>query len=448
MGSYSPYADAESAPPDWKPGEENAATAFLALTFYLILDVNIGIHRVFKRKQGLYFWSLVVATWGCAVDTIGILLKNFKPEWGTRIWPFWTVLILCGWSSFATAECVILYSRLHLVNQSPKVQRNVLIMIIIGSLALVIPNCVMMFPAYDVDPKVSSVWSPRMAIVDRTSQLGFSLLEGIISGVYIWSLINILKLKSNVRQRRVMYDLLYVNVIVISVDIVVTVLIFLNQVNLAYPIQVFSYALKFKLEFVVLNQLMAVAARGVRRDSFAERRYHTQMEAPSSGLGSGRVDEIPLGNISGSTQSSQSEKKSSRPGGVPAPSPALSKHRKTPRNAYERMESGERVSSFREISYLMVSLGTGVDSDSNTEQKDTNIWDPAGYEIRLKPGANQTSKIDATATKRKAKHRSGWYDEDEDDEEEEEEEEIGLHMWENRGKLIMDVPWLRDRSGA
>ena len=29
-----------------------------------------------------------------------------------------------------------------------------------------------------------------------------------------------------------------------------------------------------KLEFVVLNQLMAVAARGLQRESFEERRYH------------------------------------------------------------------------------------------------------------------------------------------------------------------------------
>lgn len=38
--------------------------------------------------------------------------------------------------------------------------------------------------------------------------------------------------------------------------------------------QTFSYAVKMKIEFVVLNQLMAVAARGVQRDNFEERRYH------------------------------------------------------------------------------------------------------------------------------------------------------------------------------
>ena len=340
MTSYSPYADPESGPPNWRPGAEDAAVAFLALTFYLILDVNIGIHRVFKKKQGLYFWSLVIATWACAADTIGILLKNLRSNWGPKIWPFWTVLILCGWSLFATAECLILYSRLHLVNQSPKVQRRVLIMIVIGSFALVVPNWVTMFPAYDVNPKISSIWSPRMAIVDRTSQLGFSLIEGIISGIYILSLAKILGFKPNVRQRRVMFDLIYVNIIVISVDIVVTVLIFLNQASLAYAMQVFSYALKFKLEFVVLNQLMAVAAKGLKKNSFAERRYHTHIDGLSTKQASEGSDRFPLQTLSGSNKSSQSKTKTSSSPAITAPSPLHTQQRKTPRDAYERMNSG------------------------------------------------------------------------------------------------------------
>ena len=82
-------------------------------------------------------------------------------------------------------------------------------------------------------------------------------------------------------------------------------------------------------------------------------------------------------------------------------------------------------------------------SDSNTEQAESNKSDPTPYEIRLKPDADQTAKINATATRRRTKHDTRWYDEDED-----EEEEIGLHMWENRGKLILDVPWLKNRDGA
>ena len=64
------------------------------------------------------------------------------------------------------------------------------------------------------------------------------------------------------------------NVIIVLFDILVVILLYLNGVGISHPIQTFSYALKLKLEFVVLNQLMAVAARGLQRESFEERRYH------------------------------------------------------------------------------------------------------------------------------------------------------------------------------
>lgn len=54
--------------------------------------------------------------------------------------------------------------------------------------------------------------------------------------------------------------------------------------------QTFSYAVKMKIEFVVLNQLMAVAARGVQRENFAERRYHHGSRA--DGFSAGKVDSI------------------------------------------------------------------------------------------------------------------------------------------------------------
>ena len=80
--------------------------------------------------------------------------------------------------------------------------------------------------------------------------------------------------KSSIRQRRVMLDLIYVNVIAIAFDILIVILVYLNQLGLSHPIQTFSYILKLKLEFLVLNQLMAVAARGLQKSSWEERRYH------------------------------------------------------------------------------------------------------------------------------------------------------------------------------
>ncbi len=455
MSTYSPYADAESAAPDWKPGEEDAATAFLALTFWLILDVNVGIYRVFKKKRGLYFWSLIIGTWACALSTIGNVLKNLTPQYGPKIWPFWTLLINGGWTLYATAECLILYSRLHLVNRSHKVQRQILWFIIVGSFVLILPNWVFIFPAYDVNSaKVSSVWSPRQAIVDRTSQLGFTVIESTISAVYIWSLAKLLRVKSTVRQRVVMRDLIRVNIIVIAFDLVVTILIFLNQTNLSYSIQDFTYALKFKLEFVVLNQLMAVAAKGLQKESFAERRYNYPDPGTNRSTGTSSADKagIPLQQFS---QNSQDPRENTA--GIPIPSPA---HTKTPRDRYERKQTDEEPLQLGQL-HTGSSSDAEKDNDSeSTEVDDSNRKNEPSYDIHLK-GDGKSPKgrsllhplggrkdqgsdeegVSAVATKHTPKKLRGKHNDDEED-----EEEIGVHMWENRGKLILDVPWLKDQG--
>lgn len=445
MSSYSPYALAESAPPDWKPGEEQTAMVFLALSLYLILDINIGIWRVFKKKQGLYYWALVIGTWGLAICAIGNILKNFTPEFGPKIWPLWTLLIAGGWSLFATAECLVLYSRLHLVNRSHKVQRRILILIVVGSFALVLPNWVFIFPAYNLNPSVSSVWSPRMAILDRTNQLGFTMIESTISGVYIWSLAKLLRVKSSVRQRRVMRDLFYVSISVICLDIIVSVLIFLNQVNLSYSIQDFVYALKFKLEFVVLNQLMAVAARGLKQETFAERRYHHETDTYNTSAASSKeTSGIPLQQFSQGTQSSQSHKGSQ---GISVSAPAHPKPVKSPRDAYERRDTDEQPLQPEQLPEDE-SFDAEKDSGSDREGGEKDKKNTASYDLHLQageklqkhrslrhpagirdhqrqaPNSNGTVPTAAIATIHRPKRGTNGDNGDDD-----EEEEIELHMY-------------------
>ena len=145
---------------------------------------------------------------------------------------------------------------------------------------MIIPTWPLVWQAFNpYNPRLSSLYSPREAIVDRCTQIGFTVTESILNGIYIWSLAQILRLKSSVlktgiRQRRVMTDLLCVNVIAICLDTLTVVLVFLNQTGISHPIQTFSYILKFKLEFLVLNQIMAVAARGSRKFNIAGRRYY------------------------------------------------------------------------------------------------------------------------------------------------------------------------------
>ena len=254
-------------------GEELVSSGFVALILYLIIDINIGIYRTFKKRQGLYYWSMLLGTLGCAIDTTAVILKYFLPN-QRNLWPVYLILILGGWTIYAPAQLLVLYSRLHLVNQDQRLQRCALIMVTVVPALLIIPSWVFDWPAWDPNGNLSALYSPREAIMDRVSQIGYTLAETVLSGIYIWRVSRILRLKSTVRQRRVMMDLIYANVIAILLDVLTVCLVFRNKGGISHPVQTFSYLLKLKLEFLVLNQLMAVAARGLRRGTFAEKRYH------------------------------------------------------------------------------------------------------------------------------------------------------------------------------
>ena len=156
---------------------------------------------------------------------------------------------------------LVFYSRLHLINQNQKLQRWVLVMIMVAASLIIISTWPLAWQAYNpYDSHMSALYSPREAILDRCTQIGYTIVESILNGIYISSLAKLLRLKSTVRQRRVMSDLIHINVIAVCLDVLTVVLVFLNRTGISHPVQTFSYSFELKLEFMVLNQLMAVAA--------------------------------------------------------------------------------------------------------------------------------------------------------------------------------------------
>ena len=369
-----------------RPGEELAAGGFVAVVFYLFLDINIGIYRIFKKKQGLYYWCLLLGTWGCLVNAIGVVLKWFLPN-SEHIWPLYTLFLISGWTTYAPAQLLVLYSRLHLVNRNRKLQRWVLVLIISASTIMVIPTWILDWQAFNpYNAHLSALYSPREAIMDRCTQLGYTFIETIISGIYTLSLTKLLKLKSSVRQRRVMIDLIYVNVIAVSLDVLTVVLVFLNQLGISHPVQAFSYIVKLKLEFIVLNQLMAVAARGLRKESFAERRYH---HGPLSNAkeSSGTTSELPIEAPDPESLHAQINGSAAE---IKVPSPALSRVHRVSNGLSSQTVQGE------------------VDGGKLPTKAKTK-----------KPGRNGNNNDNGEDT----------------------DEEIGIHMWEKNRKLVMEVPW-------
>ena len=275
-----------------------------------------------------------------------------------------------------------------------------LVMIIVVATLMIVPTWPLVWQAYNpYDGRRSATYSPREAIIDRCTQIGYTLAESVLSGIYIVSLTRLLRVKSSVRQRRVMTDLIYVNVLAIGLDVLTVVLVYLNQTGISHPVQTFSYALKLKLEFLVLNQLMAVAARGVRKESFAERRYHHHDQSSA-------LDEKGL---SSSSAAGAESSKTSRWG--------LGSLRGAPVNEGD---------SGKELVVPSLTLSR-VEGSVRNESVSRGARDRVGEEARW--------PMKAKVKKHSGGGTDAYADEDED------EDEIGIHMWENRGKLVMEVPW-------
>ena len=444
MGPYSPYALTLADPPKWRPGEDVAAAAFLGITLYLFVEINVLIFRAFKKKRGLYFWSMEIGSIGILMQCITIILKFFASPSTDVIWPFYTLLGSVGWAMYVTAQSLVLYSRLHLVIQNQKIQRYVLWMIISTIFVFVIPIWVVSWPAYNaLNYEMSSTWSPRYAIVDRYEQLGYLITESVISGLYIWSLARFLRLKLDVRvrRRRVMMDLIFVNIIVIAFDIITVLFTYTNQLGFSQPVQTFSYALKLRLEFLVLNQLMDVAARRIRRDGFSRNRYY---------LTANRENMLSNENGQGPTQAT-----------LPLPT-SLASYTRSSHKSTDQMRptngSGSDVQGFEPESEPRPNsfdhAGTvdrkSFSSDRNPSTQTAKLGASCGLpQVSEKigqhsSGGSKPSKFLAL----KQRDRSHCGNSGDNEEEEEEEEKLDLYMWERGGTAVLDVSWFQSNVEA
>lgn len=127
------------------PGPFNATSIIvavcIALTLYNAIELLVLIFATFKRWSGLYFWSLLVASFGLIPYSIGNLISFFELTYSVA----GIIVSTLGWYCMVTGQSVVLYSRLHLVLLNRKVLRCVLWMIIINAIIFHIPTTVIHF---------------------------------------------------------------------------------------------------------------------------------------------------------------------------------------------------------------------------------------------------------------------------------------------------------------
>jgi hypothetical protein len=223
----------------------------------MTVELTVWVFYVFRRYTGLYFWSVLITTWGVTLHAIGFVLKDCVPACS---WQLSTTIAEIGWVSMVTGFSIVLYSRLHLVIRNQRTLQLILAMIITDAFLFHVPTIVFQYgTSYK---KTHKQYLPYMAPMERVQVLGFSIQEILISSIYIYATLQMLKGSFNRKIRRTTAFLILIQVIVILCDVVVIALDYAQYFTLKAVIHSFVYAFKLQLEFVILNQFRDVIAKG------------------------------------------------------------------------------------------------------------------------------------------------------------------------------------------
>ncbi|OAQ57480.1 hypothetical protein VFPPC_14989 [Pochonia chlamydosporia 170] len=241
-------------------------TILLSISLYAVIELNCIILATFKTQKSLYFWSFVVATNGIAPYSIGTLLMNVLRSDNPALY---VTLIAIGWVAMVTGQSLVLYSRLHLVVRSQLCLRIVLTMIIIDIFILHVPNIVLLYGS-------NIISSPGLifahGIYEKIQVTGFALQELIISGLYIKNSLAIFSVQDCLNDkatRKMRNHLIWVNVIIILLDIAIIFLEAVYLYDIETALRPFVYSVKLKMEFGILNRLVELARGGhLKRSNF------------------------------------------------------------------------------------------------------------------------------------------------------------------------------------
>lgn len=216
------------------------------------------ISLTFKRHKGLYFWSLVLATLGIIPYAVGLTMVHFKAtvEYAGMI------IDSIGWVLMVTGQSVVLYSRLHLVLNNPAILRAVLWMIIFNGVVWHISITILLFGSSYSPSQSKRGFNHAFNVLEKVQMTCFCLQEFIISGLYLWRTLDILRTAVG-NKRQFMWQLFGINIVIVAMDIALLVVEYKNHFTWEQGLKVVIYSIKLKLEFAVLGELVEfVQSRG------------------------------------------------------------------------------------------------------------------------------------------------------------------------------------------
>jgi hypothetical protein len=266
--------------------------SFAAVAIWSTVPLTIRLLTTLKRRSGLYFWSVLITSWGLCVRQVGILSSYLARQcpWVLRL-----VLAQVGWVMMVTGFSLVLYSRLSIIVQSRRTRMFVLAMIVFNGViwhaAMTTIATGKAWERYAGDKSKLPAWQQVDYYFERTQICVFSAQETIISMLYLHAAYEYLKsgFAQKDKSRQIMTTLSLVQIIIIVIDIGIIVIDFLGYLQLKLFINSFVYAAKLELEFVALNQLVELSHIGT--SDRGSKQFMACQEQPASDFFKAKVAE-------------------------------------------------------------------------------------------------------------------------------------------------------------
>ena len=226
-------------------------TLSIALALYNSLEMFLLISTTFKRWRGLYFWSLAICNFGVFFYALGIMLSYFDlcVVWLSEI------ILDGGWLGMIICQSLVLYSRLGLILDNPKILRSVKWMIIIVSISMGGAVIILDFGNIYVHDRG---FAEAYYYMEHIQMTGITIEELLISGLYVWKTIALLKVLSKANTRTLVWQLLAINIAIMAMDTALIVLQYKHLQLYQESIKGFVYSVKLKLELNILSKLVAL----------------------------------------------------------------------------------------------------------------------------------------------------------------------------------------------
>lgn len=226
---------------------------FVGIAWYNSIELVGLCFLTFKRYRGCYFLSLLIASISIIPFALGyiiILFVSFSNY-------FALVLLDVAWWGMVTGQSLVLWSRLHLIVSNRKVLRATLGMIIIDAILLHPTGPVLEIGSHATQ---SRRFTTAFSIFERIQLVVFSVQETILSTIYAWKAVQLLKLRPKGRNKSILIQLLITNLVMIIMDVAIISLQYTGLFTIHVTFKAMVYSVKLKLEYAILGQLVRISS--------------------------------------------------------------------------------------------------------------------------------------------------------------------------------------------